>query len=366
MKKDETMLNYLKRKQVAMRVQELFESMSEAGVKRLLITYPELIEYVIGRRFHVSERFIGLLLQDGRATLFLNLLFPYINEEIEIVRFHDIEDPIALLADKLNGDELWVDRYFASGFLLRLLKLKPSLNVDDGTYSIDRIRARKSLDEQDKMRAASRINDQVMAEVRNVLIAGVTEIEIAEFITRRFNELADGVSFPPIVAFGDHTADPHAECGDRKLVEGMPIIIDMGCVKDGYCSDMTRSFSIGKAWNAEVYDTVKRANLAGIAVVKPGVPLREIDAAARKIIVDAGFGDQFIHRLGHGIGKEVHEPFDVSGVSGICAFEGMCFSIEPGIYLEGVGGVRIEDLVLVTATGCEILNAYPKDNEVIR
>lgn len=348
-----------------MRINELLKSMHETGVKRLLISDTKQIDYIIGELFHVSERFIGLLVQDGKATLFLNQLFPYANKEMDIVRFHDIDDPLKQVIEHLSGEELWVDRNFASGFLIRMLKQKPMLIINDGSFAIDRIRAKKSIDEQDRMRVASRINDQVMAQVRDYLKSGVTEVEVAAFITKRFDEMADGVSFPPIVAFGDHTADPHAECGNRKLEEGMAIIIDMGCVKDGYCSDMTRSFSLKKAWHPIVYDVVRRANEAAIAMVKPGVRLCDIDAAARKIIEDAGYGKQFIHRLGHGIGRDVHEPFDVSAISDVIAFEGMCFSIEPGIYIEGQGGVRIEDLVLVSESGCEVLNNYPKNIEVL-
>lgn len=348
-----------------MRLNQIYASMNELGIKSLLVSDPKAISYAIDKVFHVSERFVGLLLQEGKAVLFLNQLFPYENEEIEIVRFHDIEDPMQMVAKRINGDEIYVDRNLASGFLLRLLKHKPDLKVSEGSYAIDRIRAKKSLVEQEKMRVASRLNDQVMGEVKQRLKLGVRETEIAEFIRQRFDEIADGVSFDPIVAFGPATADPHAEATDRVLEAGMPIIIDMGCKKDNYCSDMTRSFSALTPWNQEVYELVKRANLAGIHAVKPGVKLSEIDAASRKIIEDAGYGEFFIHRLGHGIGLEVHEPFDVSGVSEIVAFEGMCFSIEPGIYLPGVGGVRIEDLVIVTSEGCEVLNAYPKEREMV-
>lgn len=348
-----------------MRLNQIYASMNELGIKSLLVSDPKAIAYAIDKMFHVSERFIGLLLQEEKATLFLNQLFPYENEEIEIVRFHDIEDPIKMMVERINGDELSVDRNLASGFLLRIMKHKPELKISEGSFVIDRIRAKKSIDEQDKMRIASRLNDQVMGEVRQKLKIGVRETEIAEFIRQRFDEVADVVSFDPIVAFGPATADPHAEPTDRVLEAGMPIIIDMGCKKDNYCSDMTRSFSALKPWNQEVYELVREANLAGIRAVKPGVKLSEIDVASRRIIEEAGYGEYFIHRLGHGIGQEVHEPFDVSGVSEIVAFEGMCFSIEPGIYLPGIGGVRIEDLVLVTSEGCEVLNAYPKELEII-
>jgi Xaa-Pro dipeptidase len=359
------MLNYPKGKRAAMRIEALLRSMHDTGVKRLLISDTKLIEYAIGHRFHVSERFIGLLLDDGKATLFLNLLFPYVNPNLSIVRFHDIDDPMMILAGYIEDDELSIDRNLASGFLLRLMAIKPGLKTLNGSFTIDRVRAKKSPDEQNKMRIASRINDEVMQEVHDYLKIGVTENDVAEFIIRRFNELADGVSFEPIVAFGDHTADPHALSGGRRLEMNMPVVIDMGCVKDGYCSDMTRSFFLGENRYQEIFATVRQANLAGIAAVRPGVRLGAIDAAARKIIDDAGYGEYFVHRLGHGIGMDVHEPFDVSKTSEIVAFEGMCFSIEPGIYIPGYVGVRIEDLVLVTHEGCEVLNAFPKDDEVI-
>ena len=128
---------------------------------------------------------------------------------------------------------------------------------------------------------------------------------------------------------------------------------------------MTRTYFVGQNSMEEVYETVRRANLAGIAAVKPGVRFCDIDRACRQVIEEAGYGPYFIHRTGHGIGLSVHEPFDVSAVDEIIVEEGMCFSIEPGIYLPGVGGVRIEDLVLVTSDGCEVLNHDPKDQPVL-
>jgi len=145
-----------------MRIEELHKSMRETGVKRLLITDTKLIEYAIGKRFHVSERFIRLFLQENKATLFLNLLFPFEHTEIEIVRFHDIDDPMKSLNEHIYGKELWVDRNFTAGFLLHLLELNPSLTIKDGSFTIDRIRAKKSPAEQTKMRNASLINDRVM------------------------------------------------------------------------------------------------------------------------------------------------------------------------------------------------------------
>ena len=163
--------------------------------------------------------------------------------------------------------------------------------------------------------------------------------ELQAKVGAAFRELADSdPSFETIVAFAENCADPHAVPSDKILEEGMSVIVDMGCKFEGYCSDMTRTYFIGKNTMEDVYDTVLRANLAGIAAVKPGVRFCDIDRACRQVIEEAGYGSYFIHRTGHGIGLSVHEPFDVSAVDEIVVEEGMCFSIEPGIYLPGVGG----------------------------
>ena len=152
---------------------------------------------------------------------------------------------------------------------------------------------------------------------------------------------------------------------NRTLKEGEAVVVDMGCVIDGYCSDMTRTFFVGYNSEKEIYDLVLKANLAAEAMIKPGVRFKDIDKAARQVIEEACYGQYFIHRLGHGIGMEVHEPFDVSATNDMIVEEGMCFSIEPGIYIKDRIGIRIEDLVLVTSDGVEVLNKYPKDQEVL-
>lgn len=332
----------------------------------VLITDEKMIAYCVGQRFHVAERFLALLVTKTSLHLFLNDLFPT-QLPLDIVRFSDVDDPIKLLAKYLSDESsLFVDRQMKADFLLRLMKLKPLLEIQVDTLA-DHVRSIKDSDEQESMRKASKLNDAVMALVPSFLKEGVTEWEVASLIQKAFMDLgADGISFPPIVAFGDHASDPHAEPGERKLKPHEAIIIDMGCIKNGYCSDMTRTFFLEKNSMKEVYDLVHKANLAAIAKIKPGVKFQEIDEAARLVIRDAGYGDRFIHRTGHGIGQDVHEPYDVSSINERVVEVGMCFSIEPGIYLEGIGGVRIEDLVLVTPEGYEVLNAYPKDQEHIK
>ncbi len=327
----------------------------------ILISDEKMIAYLVGQRFHVQERFLGLLISPSDVILFLNELFPTKLTGLKIVRFNDVDDPIKKLDDHIHSDLLYVDKHLKSGFLLKLMKLNPLLKVELDDLA-DRIRAIKDQSEIETMRIASQINDAVMHEVETLLVPGVREKEIAAQIEERFiSKGATSVSFPPIIAFGKNTADPHAMPNDLELKEGMPVIIDMGCLYQGYCSDMTRSFIIGENKKMEeIYQIVKRANLAAIKAVKPGVLLKDIDKAARDVIRDAGYGDAFIHRTGHGIGQDVHEPFDVSSNSEVVAQVGMIFSIEPGIYLPSLGGIRIEDLVVVTEDGCEVLNHYKK------
>jgi Xaa-Pro dipeptidase len=212
---------------------------------------------------------------------------------------------------------------------------------------------------------ASLVNDSVMAEVAKMIAVGKSEMQLRYEIDALFAKVSDGNSFETIVAYGDHAADPHGVPGERVLKAGESVVVDMGCIVDGYCSDMTRTFFVGENPEKEIYNTVLRANLAGIAAVRPGIPFREIDLSARRVIEEAGYGEYFTHRLGHGIGMDVHEPFDVSAADEVIVREGMCFSIEPGIYIPGRVGVRIEDLVCVTKDGCRVLNAYPKDQEIL-
>jgi Xaa-Pro dipeptidase len=329
--------------------------------KATLISDAKMIHYLIGHHFHVGERFLALLIQKDQATLFLNDLFPYTHPKLDIVRFNDAQDPIQLLAHHLKEEDvLYVDKSLQAGFLLKLLKYTPLLELKIDVVA-DHVRSIKDDEEIAKMIEASRINDVVMHEVPTLLKEGVTEVEVATAIEQLFYKHgADGLSFEPIVAFGDHCADPHAVPSERRLKEADSIIIDMGCIKDGYCSDMTRSYFLGNHKHQNLYDLVLQANLEAIKAVKPGVSFKDVDQAARSVIEKAGYGAYFIHRTGHGIGQDVHEPYDVSSSNDRLIEEGMCFSIEPGIYLEGQVGLRIEDLVCVTKDGCIVLNKAPK------
>lgn len=349
------------------RIENLQKRMLREHVDLCLISDCKAIAYFIHQHFSVGERLIALIVKPtGKPILYLNKLIPaVVNEEIELIRISDTDNAVEMLAQHCRKKKAAVDKTFPARFLLPLMKETEGAEFETAVL-VDSLRAVKSEDEKEKMRIASLNNDRVMAKVRELIQIGKSEKMLEKEIKEAFREIAGSEpSFDTIVAYQEHCADPHAVPSDKVLEEGMSVIVDMGCIYQGYCSDMTRTFFVNTNPIKEIYDTVLKANLAGIAAVKPGAKFSDVDRAARKIIEDAGYGEFFIHRLGHGIGMEVHEPFDVSATNDAVIEEGMCFSIEPGIYLEGKCGVRIEDLVLVTKEGCEVLNHDSKTDEIL-
>jgi Xaa-Pro dipeptidase len=217
------------------------------------------------------------------------------------------------------------------------------------------------------MTKSSEINDLAMARFEELIVEGVTENEVKERLKPIYLELgADDIAFG-IVAFGKNAAEPHHSVDDTRLRAGDAVLFDIGCVYKGYISDMTRTFFYKgvSEHQREVYETVRRANEAAEALIRPGVRFSALDAAARDLIAAAGYGEYFVHRLGHSIGLEVHEPGEVSAYNDGEAQPGMIFSIEPGIYLPGDVGVRIEDLALVTENGYINLNKHPKELKIL-
>ena len=222
------------------------------------------------------------------------------------------------------------------------------------------LRMRKQPDELDALRRAGGAIDAVHRQVPGLLRAGRTESEVGREIADAILDAGhEQVNFV-IVASGPNGASPHHETGERVLQAGDPVVVDIGGTLDGYCSDCTRNYVVPGGRETEPYsilhDTLEAAQRAACDAVRPGVTAESVDAAARTVLVDAGLGDAFIHRTGHGIGLEEHEdPYIVAG-NDLVLEEGMTFSIEPGVYLEGRYGARIEDIVAVTADGVERLN----------
>ncbi|MDE7058317.1 MAG: aminopeptidase P family protein, partial [Lachnospiraceae bacterium] len=317
------------------------------------------------------ERFYGLYLRaDGKHVFFLNKLFVVPEDVgIEKVWYSDTDAVTDMVATYLDTESpLGVDKDLRVEFLLPLMQKMTSGAVINASLAVDLTRGVKDLEEQEKMRASSAINDAAMKRFRGLIQEGVTEKEVAEQMLSIYRELgADGFSFEPLVAFGANAADPHHAPDDTMIKPGDAVLFDVGCIKDGYCSDMTRTFYFQEVKKAHqmIYDIVRKANEKAIAKVRPDVPLCELDKTARDVITEAGYGPYFTHRLGHFIGLSEHEYGDVSSTNTRKAKAGMIFSIEPGIYLAGDTGVRIEDLVLVTEDGCEVLNHASKEFELL-
>lgn len=222
--------------------------------------------------------------------------------------------------------------------------------------------------ELDLLRKAQKIADKAFKDTLPRIHAGMTELEAqAELIYEMYKNGAQGLSFDPIVVSGPNTSMPHGVAGERVIQEGDFITMDFGVLYQGYCSDTTRTFAVGYATEEmkKVYNVVLQAQLAGIAVTKAGVTGAEVDGAARKVISDAGYGDYFGHSYGHGVGLEIHEGPNMSFRNEKPIPAGAVTSAEPGVYLPGKFGVRIEDVTIVTENGCEDITNIPKDLLII-
>ena len=353
------------------RTNKILEKMKQKGINQALISDPHSIFYLTEYLEHPGERFFAVLLdENGNHKLFINALFPLEKDlGLEKVVYSDTDNPIELLAKIIpNGSVVGIDKVLPARFLLPLMNHLPENKFVDVSQIVDRVRMIKDEEEKELMRRASLLNDAACQRVINSISEGKSEKDVAKDLLAIHEELkVDGLSFEPIIAYGANGANPHGTVGDRYVKPGNAIIIDMGGIKDNYCSDMTRTvfWKQPSEKAREVFEIVLEAQKRGVATVKPGVRFCDIDAACRDYITEKGYGKFFTHRTGHHIGLECHEYGDISSINKTKCEPGMIFSIEPGIYLPGEFGVRIEDLVLVTEDGCEVLNKLNKELVII-
>lgn len=231
---------------------------------------------------------------------------------------------------------------------------------------VEELRLVKDAGEIARIEEAARIADAALAGVRSRLLDGPTEEEFGLELDTEMRRLgADGVSFETIVAAGPNGAKPHARPSGRRIADGDLVVLDFGALVDGYHSDMTRTFAVGDVGHTarRMLDVVTASQAAGVAAVRAGASAAEVDAACRAVIADAGWGDAFLHGTGHGVGLDIHEAPRVSGSSAATLADGHVVTVEPGVYLPAVGGVRIEDTVAVTTGGCRTLTHAPKSPE---
>jgi Xaa-Pro aminopeptidase len=276
---------------------------------------------------------------------------------IESALIENNVSPVGFEATSMN-----VHAYFRLKEKVKTITLKPM------STEIDEIRAIKDETEIARMKKASEISFQSMDAVRGLIRPGVREKDIAlELEYRMGKNGAEQISFPTIVASGENSSLPHAKPGSRKLEQGDMVVIDCGAVYEGYHSDETWTVLVGHAGDRqkEVYAVVKEAHSRALEAVKSGMPCREIDQVARSFIENRKLGKYFSHSTGHGVGLDVHEAPRIAAQSEQVLQKGMVVTIEPGVYLPGLWGVRIEDMVLVRDEGCEVLTKMPKSFTVL-
>lgn len=335
------------------------------------------LSFITGLDFHLMERPVVAIFPAKGSPL---LVLP----ELEQAKVADLDYSLtsyfynedqsswsSVFKKALNQAELKNGKLAVIPRHLRLLELSyledacPDLEIVSGQEIFKQMRMIKAEDEISIMAEASRIAECALSCIISAIKIGITEKELAaKLVNRLFYEGSDpNLPFFPIVSFGENSANPHATPTDRKLRLGDLVLIDWGASHQGYYSDITRTFVIGDADPEleQIAQFVLEANTAARAAVKPGVPTSEVDQAARQVIEQAGYGEFFIHRTGHGLGREIHEEPYISQFDKTVLEPGMTFTIEPGIYLPGRGGVRIEDDVLVTDEGCRSLTAIPRE-----
>jgi Xaa-Pro aminopeptidase len=280
-------------------------------------------------------------------------------DQLEIVPWDETDDPFRAVSSRLVGalriglqDQMW------SRFVLRLRALLDPAELVDASPAIGAVRRIKTGEEVDRLRAAAAAADEAMRGITGERLSGRTEAEVS----RRIHELLlaaghESAEFA-IVASGPNSASPHHEPGERVIGEGDAIVLDIGGVRAGYCSDTTRTAFDGEPPPdfIALYEVLRLAQAAACAAVAPGVAARDVDRAARRIIDEAGYGERFFHRTGHGIGMETHEEPYIVASNDEPLVAGHAFSVEPGIYVAGEWGARIEDIVVCTETGGERLN----------
>jgi Xaa-Pro aminopeptidase len=348
------------------RLTKLRAAMAERQLDGLVIAKPENRAYMSGFEGSAGHLFVtgqnAYLLTDFRYTEQAGAQAP----DYEIITSRTAHAEIASLSDKLGikrigyeGDFMNVDDYEI------FRKLHLSRTLVSATSMVERLRMIKDASEITRMRRAAAIADEAWSHILGHIKPGVVERDLAlelEFEMKRLG--ADGLAFDIIVASGVRSALPHGRASEKVILTGELLTFDFGAIASGYCSDMTRTVMVGEPTSKqrEIYGIVLEAQLRGVAACRAGMTGKELDAVCRDYIAAHGYGDAFGHGTGHAVGRFIHEGPRVSAAAENDRLEaGMVVTIEPGIYLPGWGGVRIEDMVLVTEQGCERLSQSPKE-----
>lgn len=359
------------------RHRRLLDAMHAAGLDALALVPGANMYYLLRLTIHTSERLaLALLGADGSVRMALPALErPRAEAEtrlpVQFFAWGDTEGFNAALASCLSdlkaGQRVAVEYTAMRVLELRAIEALAPVETVDATGLLSRLRMVKDVEELAAMRAAVRVVEQGLTSAIKAIRPGITEREIAAVWDRAMQEAGAEPSFTTIVAGGPNSANPHHTPGDRRFERGDLVILDGGARVQGYCSDITRTVAVGELSDEgrRIYDLVLQANRAGVAALRPGATGAQIDVAARAVIESGGYGPCFVHRTGHGLGIEIHEPPYIHAGEPDSLPESATFTVEPGIYVPGVGGVRIEDDVVITATGGECLTSFPRELQVV-
>ena len=355
----------------------LLSLMAQSDLDGIALNPGPSLKYLTDLNFHLMERpFLLLISRDGKAVL--------VHPELESSKLNDSkidlkgyaygENPekwnrvfsTAIHDLNINGKKIGVEpthiRYLELQFLYHAA---PDSKIIAANMVLDNLRIKKDSSEKKDMRRAAIIAQKAIKSTIPYIKPGVTEKEIAlELSMQLLREGSEpGFAFSPAVVAGPNSAKNHTGPGDRPIQNGDLVLIDWGAKYNGYNSDITRTFAVGELDPEliKIYQTVQAANDQGKNIARPGIAAGDVDKAARRVIELEGYGPYFFHRTGHGLGMEVHEPPYIFSENDIILEEGMVFTVEPGIYIDGRGGVRIEDDIIITDQGCESLTDFPRD-----
>ncbi|WP_349358376.1 M24 family metallopeptidase [Stappia sp.] len=360
---------------VAKRLERLKEKMRETGTDLVALGPGAHMQWLLGFHPHPDERPCLLLVSRVGETFLMPILNADGTREDTDISFHcwsDDEGPETALAAALSAisaedaSSVVLDETMRADFALLLLGALPRPRHAFTAETVGALRMRKDEGEYGLIKMNAGIADEAMRKAFAAIKPGMAEKDVADVIRAHFASEGAATQFT-IVGSGGNGAFPHHQTGDRKLQDGDAVVIDIGARKQGFPSDITRMVVVGHPPEGydQVHAVVEDAVRAAMAAARPGVQAKEVDAAARKVISDAGYGEYFVHRTGHGLGIDGHEPPYITAASETVLEEGMVFSIEPGIYLPGRFGIRLEEIVILRADGPEILSSLPRDVHVV-
>ena len=356
------------------KLQQLQNYLLENNLDAAFITTPDNVFYYSGFDSDPHERLLGVMVFKEAAPF---LICPQMEVpdalaagwQFEAVGHVDTENAWDVVAKTIASRGVEITTMAIEKAHLTVERLEalqeryPHATFARLDDKINTMRVIKSEDELVKMRKAAELADYAIQVGCDEIAEGKTELEVLNAIESAIKAKGYAMSFDTMVLAGEKSASPHGTPGNRKIQRGDFVLFDLGVIYDGYCSDITRTVSFGKPSQAQIdiYNAVRKANEDAIAAVKPGVRACDLDKIARDAITDAGFGEYFTHRLGHGLGISVHEFPSINGANELSLEAGMVFTIEPGVYKSDVTGVRIEDDVVVTETGVEVLTKFTKE-----